>query len=326
MFRTFIINTVLIIISIIIINGAYADMNAPDLNLPKTFESWTQSKQIKKIDSQNIFKYMNGAGELYLSYKFDHLQVVEYKKPDQADILVEIYFMDSPEDAFGLLSLDWGGKPFGEDLTSNNTLIAPPFRSLYGAGLLRIATDSVYVRIFSYLETEETRKTILSLGQWITKNRKTCQEPELLKKMPLELGPGYQLRKDRIGYFRSYLVLNNMYYISHQNILNLNHSTSAVFAPYELMIDSNTKKKIQFLLIQYPDKATSYKALEQFHKTYLTEFSISYGKDGELVQSNSYKIEDGVVGYKIDGSYLIILFELSDQQLAKSMLKQIDLN
>ncbi|MCP3899089.1 MAG: hypothetical protein GY707_05065, partial [Desulfobacteraceae bacterium] len=206
MIRTFVINTVFILISIMIINGAYADMNAPDLNLPETFESWTRSKQIKTVDSQNIFKYMNGAGELYLSYKFDHLQVVEYKKPNQADILVEIYFMDSSEDAFGLLSLDWGGKPFGEDLTSNDSLIAPPFRSLYGAGLLRIATDSIYVRIFSYLETEETRKTILSLGQWITKNRKACQEPELLKKLPLELGPGYQLRKDRIGYFRSYLV------------------------------------------------------------------------------------------------------------------------
>ncbi len=327
MLKIIIINKVLVLISIILLftfsNGAYADMTSSDINFPKTFENWTRSQQGKTINSQNIFKYMNGAGELYLSYRFDHLQVVEFKKSGQADILVEVYFMKSPEDAFGLLSLDWGGEPVDTDQTLTKTSVAPPHRSLYGAGLLRIAVDSIYVRILSNLETPEIRKTILSLGQWITKDRKACQEPKLLKKLPLKLGPDYTLQKDRIGYFRSYLVLNNMYYISHQNILNLNHSTNVVFAPYELEIDSNTKKKIQFLLIKYPDKKILYKALEQFHKNYLTEFPINYKKNGELAESNFYKIEDGFVGYKLYESYLTILFEIPDQQLAESMLKQI---
>ena len=186
-----------------------------------------------------------------------------------------------------------------------------------------MAVGSIYVRILSYRETPESREAILSLGQSISENQKACPEPELLKKLPLELESGYQLRKDRVGYFHSYLVLNMLYYISHQNILNLNHSTQAVFAPYELKIDSETKKSIQFLLIQYPDKKKASLALEQFHKTYLPEFSNNFKKNGKIIESNSYEIEDGIIGYRLDKIYLSILFELPDRKLAKSILRQI---
>jgi hypothetical protein len=54
---------------------------------------------------------MNGAGELYLGYRFRHLEVFDYLSTNKDHILLELYYMERPEDAFGLLSLDWGGKP-----------------------------------------------------------------------------------------------------------------------------------------------------------------------------------------------------------------------
>lgn len=307
-----------ITLSITIINGC-ADMRESVFKLPDKFENWTQSKTIKIINSNNIFQYMNGAGELYLSYDFDHLQVFEFTNPDQSSILVEIYLMNSPEDAFGLLSLDWGGEPrLSEALfpTTTTTLTAPSHRALYGAGLLRMAIDSLYVRILSNHDTPEAKKEILSMGQLIAENRKTCPEPELLQRLPLKLNPNYQLKRDRIGFFHSYLVLNMLYYISHQNILNLNLSTKAVFAPYESDKDSANKKRIQLLQIQYPDKEKASIALEQFHKIYLPEFP-------KILKSNSFKIEDGVMGYRLDENYLTILFELPDLKTANSILSQI---
>ena len=84
-------------------------------NLPKTVGVWNRAESPRIIGSNNIFKYMNGAGELYLGYRFRHLEVFNYTSADQGNILVELYFMESPDDAFGLLSLDWGGEPVSFD-------------------------------------------------------------------------------------------------------------------------------------------------------------------------------------------------------------------
>jgi len=312
--------TISITLLITIINGACADMTESVFRLPDKFENWTQSKPAKIINSDNIFQYMNGAGELYLSYDFDCLQVLEFTNSDQNSILVEIYMMNCPEDAFGLLSLDWGGKPIRISKTLSQPtaikLTAPSHRALYGAGLLRMAIDSFYVRILSNHETIEAKKAILSIGRLISENRKTCPEPELLRRLPLKLNANYQLKKERTGFFHSYLVLNMLYYISHQNIFNLNHSTKAVFAQYESDKDSANKKRIHFLLIQYPEKKKASLALEQFHKIYLPEFS-------KKSNSNSFKIEDGVIGYRLDENYLTLLFELSDIKTANLILSQI---
>ncbi len=44
--------------------GAVVEANK--ISLPKTLGDWSRPKSPKIIDSTNIFKYMNGAGELYL--------------------------------------------------------------------------------------------------------------------------------------------------------------------------------------------------------------------------------------------------------------------
>ncbi|MEE9536609.1 MAG: DUF6599 family protein, partial [Desulfobacterales bacterium] len=86
-------------------------MKVDNINLPKAVGGWTRPEAPRLINSQNIFKYMNGAGELYLGYRFHHLEVFAYSSDGQDNILVELYFMETSDDAFGLLSLDWGGEP-----------------------------------------------------------------------------------------------------------------------------------------------------------------------------------------------------------------------
>ena len=46
--------------------------------LPESVVAWSRSESSKIIDSTNIFNYMNGAGELYLGNRFDHLEVFDY--------------------------------------------------------------------------------------------------------------------------------------------------------------------------------------------------------------------------------------------------------
>ena len=99
----------MMVMSIFICGGATSKMNAGTIELPKTVGEWKRDDASRVITAETIFKYMNGAGELYLGYRFRRLEVFDYLSTNQGRILVELYYMESPEDAFGLLSLDWGG-------------------------------------------------------------------------------------------------------------------------------------------------------------------------------------------------------------------------
>jgi len=85
-------------------------MQEPKPTLPKTVGTWTRPDSPQLVTAKNIFDYMDGAGELYIGYRFDHLESYEYKTQNQNNILVELYFMTTSDDAFGLLSLDWEGE------------------------------------------------------------------------------------------------------------------------------------------------------------------------------------------------------------------------
>jgi hypothetical protein len=233
--------------------GATGRMKVGKLNLPKTIGFWSRPDSPRVINSQNIFDYMNGAGELYLGYRFDHLEVYEYTADKKKSILVELYYMKTSDDAFGLLSLDWGGERVsfsGSPASTSNQSLTSSTRALYGAGLLRIWSDNLYARIMAFRETPASKQAVLSLGKTIALNRRAPPEPELLKILSPRIGSTWKLRKDRLSFFRSYLALNSMYYLSHENILDLDLSTEAVIAPYEHIASSSDRKRSQFLLAQ----------------------------------------------------------------------------
>jgi hypothetical protein len=269
---------------------------------------------------------MNGAGELYLAYNFDHLEVYEYEADEQNSILVEVYVMKTSNDAFGLLSLDWGGEPVTMQSTSSaqpNTTVAPPHRALYGMGLLRIWADTIYVRVMAYRETPASREAVLSLGRTISANRNAPAEPKLLKVLPGAINSDWKLRKDRIGFFRSHLVLNSLYYISHENILDLDHSTEAVSAPYEKTLKEGASKRVQFLCVKYTTPGRARKALDDFHSAYLDEHPKGFEPDPTNRQMHFFNIEDGWIGYALDGTYLSIVFECPNRDTAELIIKNI---
>ena len=70
--------SVAVVIWVSYLGGANAEMTKEPLNLPNTIDVWTRSNSVRIIDSRNIFDYMDGAGELYLAYRFDRLEVYEY--------------------------------------------------------------------------------------------------------------------------------------------------------------------------------------------------------------------------------------------------------
>ena len=305
--------------------GATVELYANSINLPKTVGHWVRPDSSRIIDAKNIFEYMNGAGELYLGYRFNHIEVFEYTFENQENILVELYFMETSDDAFGLLSLDWGGEHVsfgGSKGKPPDPSLASSARALYGGGLLRLWSDNLYARIMAYRETPDSKKAVYTLSRAIVANRKSPPEPELLKFLHFDMGSAWRLRKDRLSFFRSYLVLNSIYYISEENILDLDLSVEAIMAPYEQIIGSSDNKHIQFLLVKYQNHGSASKALSHFHDAYLTEHKKKDMADSAANKPNFFKLEDGWLAYNLLGKYIAIVFECPDQESAKEIIQQ----
>jgi hypothetical protein len=161
---------------------------------------------------------------------------------------------------------------------------------------------------------------VLDLGKAITANRKTPPEPELLKILPFQIGSAWKLRRDRLSFFRSYLVLNSIYYLSHEDILNLDLSTEAVIAPYEQISNPSNPNRCQFLLVKYKNPERAKKALDHFHKAYLPEYKKELPAESDNSGSSLFKLEDGWLGYKLMGKYVAIVFECPDRKSAGTII------
>ena len=304
-------------------------LDAGEINLPKTIGHWAGPDEPRVVNSGNIFAYMNGAGEIYLGYRFHHLEVFDYRFDNQDTILVELYYMETSDDAFGLLSLDWGGKSisFGSSLANTaNKSHRSSARALYGAGLLRIWSDNLYARVMAFRETPSSKQAVLALGQAITANRKNPPEPELLKILPLTIDSSWKVRKDRLSFFLSYLVLNSIYYLSEENILDLDLSTEAMTAPYEHISSPSDHKRIQFLLVKYENHERARKALNHFHAAYLPEHKKEFKAESATKAPNLFKLEDGWLAYELVNRYVAIVFECPDRESARIIIQKTESN
>ncbi len=298
-------------------------MTIKPVNIPKTVYGWTKSDSTRLVDPKNIFEYMNGGGELYLAYRFDHLSVYHYEAKDQDKILVEVYQMKTTDDAYGLLSLDWGGEPViftsstGKEV--NPAIVQAP-RALYGIGLLRMWSGTLYTRIMAFRETPEARKAVISLGKTIAADRSKSTPPEIISVFPKTVAKKWKLRNDRISFFRSHLVFNSIYFLSFKNILDLDHSTEAVTASYESA--PKPAGRIQTLIIKYSSIVKAQQAVNHFHDAYLSEQTTPSENNKIFI----FNIEDGWLGYQLNGKCLTIVFEAPDRKIAREIVETVSCN
>ncbi len=321
-------STIFFILLISRLQGESNIMQANTINLPDTIDGWELEGPPRHIDETNIFDYMNGAGELYLSYNFDHLNVYEYTDANDNEIMVEIYHMKHSRDAFGLLSLDWDGEAVrltGQQEKDEGHPLVPFSRALYGEGLLRIWADNLYVRILALKESPGVREVILQLGEIISAGRTPGLYPEMLKAVLPSQDSSWTVKRERTAYFYSHLILNSLFYLSHENILNLDHSTEALLVTFEKRHSGEEKNSAKLLIIKYPDNKQAAEALEDFYKAYLPEGGGKIKLDTGRENQNFFKLEDGWLGYKLLNGYLALVFESPDIESAREIISRAKL-
>jgi hypothetical protein len=299
-------------------------MNEVSLNLPRSVGAWAQSGGPTFVGPQDIFNYMDGAGELYLGYRFKRLEVHRYNSADQGEILVELYWMESSDDAYGLLSGDWGGEtvllqPPRSELPSATAADGP--RGLYGAGLLRLWSDNLYARVIADHETNESKKAVQALGQAIAGGRSTPPRPVLIRALPTRVGSRFLLRPDRVTFLRSHLVLNSVYFLSSENLLDLGPDCEVATTTYGQgpAKTSGNAKPTRLLLARYANEAAATKALNHFQEIYLPE-KLNRPRASPVGDNGVVAIEDGWMGFARSGRALALVFESPDEASARLFL------
>ncbi len=267
--------------------------------LPAGRDGWVESGEPEIYDRNNLFDYMDGGAELYLAYDFQRLAVQRYVPGSEdpakkSSITVEVYQMSSSPDAYGLFSFDQEGK-----------MVELGQKGVYGYGLLKFWKDRFLVRILG--SQTDLKEMILKLGADIDQRiEDEGSLPELLSKIPKD-----KLIPNSDHFFHKQTLLNNLYFLSDKNILNLTDKTNCLLADFGF-----DRQILKLLLVEYPDLIQAKDAYESFNEFYL---------EGEASERERViEIEQGkLVGIDLEENHLLLVFEGTEKSITLQLLDSV---
>jgi hypothetical protein len=164
---------------------------------------WELTEEPETYMPDNLFEYINGAAEIYLSYDFQELIVAQYKKEgDEANISVEIYDMSGTENAFGI---------YGAERFPDNTFISMGTQGYLDGETLNFLVGQYYVKLMGFECGEMAEKYLRTFGEDITgRVADKGGFPDLLSVFPAE-GRVANSEKYSLRNFMGYSFLRNGY-------------------------------------------------------------------------------------------------------------------
>ncbi|UCH61687.1 MAG: hypothetical protein JSU77_07670 [Fidelibacterota bacterium] len=262
--------------------------------LPEVVEDWQISGDDQVFNRDNLYDYINGGAELYLSYGFIEMVNRTYVFPDQPDVLVDILDMGTSQNAFGVFahSRESVASDFGQG-------------SEYHQGYLHFWKDRYVISIISNPETAESKQTIFTLAKEIeTAIGVEGPLPDILRLLPEQ-----NLVEESIRYVRDHFWMNSHFFIAEENILNLNDQTDAVLAKYGAL-----GQRSILLLVKYPQASEAEEAYASFIEDYLPEL-----RDEPAIRSEDGSWTSG----HLSGNLITIVFNASSQAAALSLVNAV---
>ena len=265
--------------------------------LPDEINGWKADGKDRTYDSETIFDYIDGAGEVYRSYNFLKLYVRRYVREGEPDIVADCFDMGSSQDAFGV---------FTHDLEGEDADIGQG--SAYNAGLLSFWKSDYFVSLYAEEETEEAKQAVLILGRKIAASiDDEGESPDLISFLPAE-----SLDGKSVHYFHNHTVLNYHFFVADENILLLDQKTEVVLGTYR-----DGENRHRFVLIRYPEPERADEAYESFTSNYMPD-AVSSG----LVQTENSLW----TAAKTKGAFLMIVFDCPTDALAWALIEDVEKN
>jgi hypothetical protein len=263
-------------------------------HLPNGVAGWKAEPEEHIYDDKTIFRYIDGAAEVYKAYNMRQCLSRRYAVDDGPGIVLDIFDMRTPKDAFGVFTHDTDGEPvpIGQS-------------ALYRPGWLSFWKHRFFVSIYAEEETEATEKAVLELGKKVAALIETeGRRPDIVARLPKQ-----GLQAGTIHYLHHPVILNYHFYLADENILNLTNQTDAVLAHYK-----RGDQRALLLLVVYPDDDAAAASLKCFLKNYLPEAGATGAAQLENKKWAAAVAKNSLLG---------IVLEADSRQVAESLLKAV---
>lgn len=274
--------------------AAYCDsLESLRSSLPGSVGEWKTVEGDRFFDHESIFGYIDGAGEVYRAYNMRRCLARRYTNAGDSAIVLDIFEMGAPADAYGVFTHDRDGEPI--DLGQEG---------LYNAGWLRFWKGVFFVSILDEAQTPASKRIAMRVGEMVAERiREAGEKPDLVR-----LLPSTGLQKRSIRYLHDPTVLNTHYYLSEDNILHLEAKSEAVLAEYERGVE-----KALLLVIFYP----SGEKAKEAHQSVLLHYLPDAGGAGTA------RLENGKwSSVALFGRYIAFILEANSREFSTKLISE----
>ena len=253
---------------------------SPEHLIPSNGEllGWVQSRAPSTYQGKTLYRDRATSPDLYYAYGFEQQAEVEYQAPQFGSkplILLEIFDMGTPENAFGIYSFytyprmtfEWVGA-----------------KAMLSGGYLRFAKGKYFVQIEGYEFATGIREGMIALAKAVAAQIKDPPpKPQMLALLPKN-----KKIHGSTKLFRSNWALSQIYSTLPANVPQLADTALGVSAYYQNSADSTNWMDAQIVfIIGFPSTATAESAYILYRDAVdvLTEGSIGAEKrtDGAVL-------------------------------------------
>lgn len=258
------------------------------------FEGWTKKGKPDLYTPDNLFEYINGAAEVFLSYDFVKLATLTYENKQENSFTVDVYQHSSDRNGFGIYSQE---KPQKGDFRDIGT------QGYYEKGVLNFLKGSFYVKMSGYDLGDNDEKVLTTAAKELAKTLEGGVDfPTAVKCFP---------EKGKIANSEAYI---------NKNFLGHSFLHSSFVADYE--IDG---RKFQVFIIETGKPEEAEEILNNY-TDFLKKKGIPVEQKEKLYRfQDPYYRSSGMMNMKMGKNYLWGLFS-KNNTAAEFFIREIEKN
>lgn len=258
------------------------------------FEGWTKKGKPDLYTPDNLFEYINGAAEVFLSYDFVKLATLTYENNKEHSFTVDVYQHNSDRNGFGIYSQEKPQKGNFLDIGA---------QGYYEKGVLNFLKGSFYVKMSGFDMGDNDEKVLTTAAKALAKALQGTEDfPVVVKCFP---------EKGKIANSEAFI---------NKNFLGHSFLHSAFVANYE--IDG---RKLQVFIIETGKPGEVEEILDNYTGL-LKKKGIPVEQKGKSYRfQDPYYRSSGMMNMKIEKNYLWGLF-CKNNAAAESFIREIEKN
>jgi hypothetical protein len=136
------------------------ESEAKDFKFPE-MPGWNQSGEVQTFIPKTLYEYIDGAADLYFSYDFEELKVVEYVNDRKASVIIDVYRHATPRDAFGIYS---------QERLPNANYLDTGIQGYYEKNALNVLSGNYYVKISSFKTGADDQEILIAFANKVSAN------------------------------------------------------------------------------------------------------------------------------------------------------------